>query len=61
MIWVGFPDGCSSGNVVFLFGKVLSSISIFDVGSLASFISGNFTSVLRNINQAVVVHDVLLY
>ncbi|MGZ1375097.1 hypothetical protein ACXO8S_08735, partial [Lactobacillus delbrueckii subsp. bulgaricus] len=25
--------------------------------SLTPFISGNFTSVLRNINQAVVVHD----
>ena len=61
MIRVSFPDGRSSGNVVFLLGKVLSSISVFDVGSLTPFISGNFTSVLRNINQAVVVHDGLLY
>nr|WP_260272929.1 hypothetical protein [Lactobacillus delbrueckii] len=57
MIRVSFPNGCSSGNVVFLLRKVLSSISVFDIGSLTPFISGNFTGVLRNINQAVVVHD----
>lgn len=61
MIWVSFSNGRSSGDVVFLLGKILSSISVFDVGSLTPFISGNFTSVLRNIYQAVVVHDGFLH
>ena len=57
MIWVSFSNGRSSGDVVFLLGKILSSISVFDVSSLPALISGNFTSVLRDINQAIVVHD----
>ena len=39
--------------------KIFSGMSIFNVGSFTALVSGNFTSVFRNINQAVVVHETL--
>ena len=36
--------------------KIFSGMSIFNVGSFTALVSGNFTSVFRNINQAVGVH-----